>query len=170
MCFRTLPAVIVTLVAFGAGGPDTRAEDKQPKQATVPEKVVTKEPLTPGQAWRREGGATITVRFRVRKDFAISDEGEVWLFNLLSSDRSTDAVQFNFRAVLTDKGRKDFSRVGVAELAAHFADRVVTVRGRVSRVTHSQGGRDTGGMPRNPTSLTIVTLTIDSLDQFVSVQ
>ncbi len=79
-------------------------------------------------------------------------------------------MQFNFRAVMTDKGRKDFTRVGVANLAAHFADRVVTVEGKVSRVTHSQGGTDTGGMPPNPTSLTIVTLTIDSLDQFVSVR
>jgi hypothetical protein len=58
----------------------------------------------------------------------------------------------------------------VAKLAAHFAGRVVTVRGKVSQVTHYEGGRDTGFMPRKPTSLTIVTLTIDSLDQFVSVK
>jgi len=162
--------VIVTLVAFGAGGPDTRSEDKQSEQAKVPEKVVTKEPLTPEQAWRQKDGATITVRFQVRKDFAISNEGEVWLENLMSSGRLTDAEQFNFRAIVTDRCRKEFSRIGVTKLAAHFAGRVVTVRGKVSSITHHSGGRDTGGMLRNPTSLTIVTLTIDSLDQFVSVQ
>ena len=129
-----------------------------------------KEPLTPEQAWRQEDGATITVRFEVRKDFAISDDGEVWLLNLMSSDRLVDAEQFNIRAIVTDRCRKEFSRIGVAKLAGHFAGRVVTVRGKVSSVTHHNGGRDTGGMRRKHTSLTIVILTIDSLDQFVSVQ
>ena len=128
-----------------------------------------KEPLTPQQAWHQEDGATITVRFEVRTDFIISDEGEVWLQNLLSSDRLTDAVQFNFRAIMTERCRKEFSRIGVAKPAAHFAGRVVTVRGKVSQVTHGLGGGN-GLMPRKLTSLTIVTLTIDSLDQFVSVQ
>ena len=134
------------------------------------EAPVNKKPLTPEQAWRQADGATITVRFEVRKDFAISDDGEVWLLNLMSSDRLEDAEQFNIRAIVTDRCRKEFSRIGVAKPAAHFAGRVVTVRGKVSSVTHHNGGRDTGGMARKHTSLTIVTLTIDSLDQFVSVQ
>jgi hypothetical protein len=128
-----------------------------------------KEPLTAQQAWRQENGTTITVRFEVRKDFAVSDDGEVWLLNLMSSDRLEDAEQFNIRVIVTDRCRKEFSRIGVAKLAAHFAGRVVTVRGKVSRVTHNRGP-DTGGMAGNRTSLTIVSLTIDSLDQFVSVR
>jgi hypothetical protein len=135
---------------------------------------VNKEPLTPEQVWHLEDQATITVRFEVRKDFAISDDGEVWLLNLMSSDRWSDTQRFNFHAVVTDKCRKEFSRIGVAKLAAHFAGRVVTVRGKVSSVTYHDGVRGavghTGGMYRKPTSLTSVTLTIDSLDQFVSVQ
>jgi hypothetical protein len=135
---------------------------------------VNKEPLTPEQAWHLEDQATITVRFEVRKEFAISDDGEVWLFNLMSSDRWADAERFNFHAHLTDRCRKEFGRIGVTKLAAHFAGRVVTVRGKVSSVTYHGGVRGavgyTGGTYRKPTSLTIVTLTIDSLDQFVSVQ
>lgn len=171
MCFRTLPAVIIALAAFGAGGPDARSED-QPKQAKVQEKVVTKDPLTPDQAWRQEDGATITVRFQVRKGFAVADavEGEIYLVHLTSSGRLAEVGQSSFRVAVTDRCRKDFARIGVVTLGAHFAGRNVTVRGKVSRVTHNQGGRDTGGMAGNPTSLTIVTLTIDSLDQFVSVR
>ena len=133
---------------------------------------VAKEPLTPEQAWRQEDGATITVRFEIRKGFAVADaaEGEIYLVHLTSSGRLAEAGQSSFRVVVTDKCRKDFARIGVATLGAHFAGRVVTVRGKVSRATHPGAGGHTGGMYRELTSLTIVALTIDSLDQFVSVR
>jgi hypothetical protein len=133
---------------------------------------VGKEPLTSEQAWRQEDGATITVKFEVRKDFAVADaaEGEIYLVHLTSSGRLAEAGQSSFRVVVTDKCRKDFTRIGVVTLGTHFAGRVVTVRGRVSRVTHPGAGGFTGGMYRELTSSSIVALTIDSLDQFVSVR
>jgi hypothetical protein len=137
----------------------------------------SKEPLTPEQAWRLEDGAKATVRFEVRKDFAISAEGEVWLLHVHSADpwasgrfASPEIVErFVFRVIMTDGCRKQFARLGVNKLADHFRGRVVTVRGKVSSVPPEAGGA-TGGMPRKRISTTTVTLTIDSLDQFVSVK
>jgi len=90
--------------------------------------------------------------------------------HLTTSGRWAEAVQSSFRVVMTDKCRKDFVRIGVATLGTHFAGRVVTVRGKVSRVVHPGAGGYTGGMHRELTSSTIVALTIDSLDQLVSVR
>jgi hypothetical protein len=134
-----------------------------------------KEPLTPEQAWKQEDGATITIRFEVRKDYAVADaaEGEIHLVSLMSG-RFQDAHTSSFRVVVTDKCRKDLARIGVAKLGAHFAGRDVTVRGKVTRVTYPVGGQGgqgfTGGIYRELRSSTIVALTIDSLDQFVSVR
>src|SRR3712207_694228 len=120
-----------------------------------------KEPLTPEQAWRQEDGAAITVRFEVRKDFAVADaaEGEIYLVHL-ASGRFAEGERSAFRVVVTDKCRREFARVGVATLGAHFAGRVVTVRGRVSRATHPGPGGHTGGVDRELGSLTVVALTI----------
>jgi hypothetical protein len=133
---------------------------------------VGKEPLTPEQAWRQEDGVTITARFEVRKDFAVADaaEGEIYLVHLMSSGRSAEDGQSSFRVVVTEKCRKDFTRIGVSALGTHFAGRVVTVRGKVSRVDHPGPSGHTGGMHREHTPLVVVALTIDSLDQFVSVR
>jgi hypothetical protein len=138
----------------------------------------SKEPLTPEQAWHLQDGATATVRFEIGKGFAVSDDGEVWLLHVLSGDPFTAAEPFtapqivslfSFRVIMTEGCRKEFARIGVAKLADHFRGRVVTVRGKVSTVPPEAGG-DTGGMPRKRISMTRVTLTIDTLDQLVSVR
>jgi hypothetical protein len=139
--------------------------------------LASKEPLTPQQAWHLQDGAAATVRFEVRNDLPASDDGEVWLLHVQSADpfaaegfSSPEIVErFVFRVIVTDKCRKEFARVGVAKLAEHFRGRVVTVRGKVSSVPPAAGGH-TGGMRRKLIATTDVTLTIDSLDQFVSVQ
>ena len=106
------------------------------------------------------------------KDFAVADaaEGEIYLVYLTSSTQFAAGNRSDFRVVVTDKCRKDFARIGVAKLGADFAGRVVTMRGKVSKATHPGAGGHTGGVYHEPASLTMVALTIDSLDQFVSVR
>ncbi len=113
-------------------------------------------PLTPHQAGQEEGA--VTVQFQVPRGFTTGDEGGVTLCHYLSSDKWTGTTRVGFEAVLTDKVRRDFARLGVTDLAAHFRGRTVTVRGTVASVIYLGPGIQRG------------TLTIDSLDQFVSVQ
>lgn len=115
------------------------------------------QPLTPNQAGSCVNGETVTVRFQVARDFSAGGEGDLWLLNYLSSDPQTGASRVAFRAVLSGRCRREFGRVGVADLAAHFAGRVVTVRGTVASAVYLG--------PR----IHRVVLTIDSLEQFVSV-
>lgn len=117
------------------------------------------EPLTPEQARQLPGdGKEVVVRFKVEKDFPATTvhEDVILCYDITPGGRRV--TRQLFEVVLAPKAREQFARVGVADLSAHFRGRVVTVRGVVA---HAQLSGPNIGRNR---------LTIDSLDQFVSVQ
>jgi hypothetical protein len=117
MCFRTLPAVIVALVAFGTGGPDARSEDKQPKQAKVPEKVVKH---LGKKAVAILSGATKVETFRLQKEQVakggkdtIGFDGQQW--PIKAKGKELDAkFAAEVRDLLFDEATCQFSGAGGA--------------------------------------------------------
>lgn len=99
MCFRTLPALIAALIAFGTGGPDARSEVKPPEQAKVPEKVVKH---LGKKAVASLSGATRAEVFRLEK--------------LPGRDATPktigiDKLQFTITAVGQEKGKEFVAKV-----------------------------------------------------------
>jgi hypothetical protein len=105
-----------------------------------------------------DDGKEVLVRFKVEDDFPTTTlQGTVLLcFNITPGDRRVQRILFN--VVLSTNARDQFERIGVMDLTAHLRGRVVTVRGTVVHEILFNA------------NINRRTLTIDCLDQFVSVR